>query len=200
MEDAWLMLRAGDQAAMLLLYDEHYIGLFNYGVKLTGSRERAAECITQVLIELWDKRGSLPEVENVRAYLLTCIRRKLMAEIKADRRRELRHHVFEASREQTEMAYEQLLISAQSDKALKQRLEKALTQLAPRQLELLRLRYFEDKGYDEIATICNITKRTAYNSIHDAIKILRTELQVEGDENSALYSIPLLVLLMLTMQ
>ncbi|HEY9258282.1 RNA polymerase sigma factor [Chitinophaga sp.] len=198
MEDAWRMLLNGQQAAMMLLYDAHYIGMFNYGVKLTGNRERASECITQVLLDLWDKRATLPEVDNVRAYLLTCIRHKLMAEMKADRRREKRHHVFEAGREQTEVAYEQLLISAQSDKVLKQRLEKALAKLAPRQLELLRLRYFEDRDYDEIALICNVTKRTVYNSIHDAIKILRAELSADGGDYTYLYSIPLLVLLMLT--
>ncbi|NSL90091.1 hypothetical protein ECE50_024865 [Chitinophaga sp. Mgbs1] len=85
---AWSMLRAGDQSAMLLLYDEHYTGLLNYGIKLTGNRELSAECITQVLIDLWDKRKVLPEVTNVRAYLLTCIRRKVMAELKAGRMRE----------------------------------------------------------------------------------------------------------------
>lgn len=199
MEDGWRMLLNGQEAAMLALYDAHYIGMFNYGMKLTGNRERASECITQVLLDLWDKRHTLPEVENVRAYLLTCIRHKLMAEVKADRRREQRHHAFEAGREQTEMAYEQLLISAQSDKTLKQRLEKALAKLAPRQLELLRLRYFEDRDYDEIAVICNVTKRTAYNSIHDAIKILRAELSRDGSDDTHLYSIPLLVLVMLTL-
>ncbi|WP_160713309.1 RNA polymerase sigma factor [Chitinophaga solisilvae] len=197
---AWSMLRAGDQSAMLLLYDEHYTGLLNYGIKLTGNRELSAECITQVLIDLWDKRKVLPEVTNVRAYLLTCIRRKVMAELKAGRMREQRHQDFEAGREQSEAAYEQFIIAAQSDKVLKQRLGNALKQLSPRQLELLRLRYFEDKDYDEIAAICHITKRTAYNSIHDAIKILRTELYAGGDENQSLYSIPVLVILLLTMQ
>jgi hypothetical protein len=42
------------------------------------------------------------------------------------------------------------------------------------------MKFFEDVDYDEIARLCNISRRTAYNIIHDSLKILRAELyQIE---------------------
>ena len=72
----WTQLQNGQQHALLELYNQHYVGLMNYGMKLTGQRELTSECITQILLRLWDSRARLPVVENVRSYLLTCLRRE----------------------------------------------------------------------------------------------------------------------------
>src|SRR5690348_11413074 len=70
--NAWNLLRKGERQAMLALYREHYVGLMNYGIKLTGNRELSKDCFTQVLLRLWDNRHKLPDVTNARSYLLSC--------------------------------------------------------------------------------------------------------------------------------
>src|SRR5690242_16257524 len=82
----WTRLQNGIRDALLELYNQHYTGLVNYGIKLTGNRDLTTDCITQVLLRLWDNRAKLPVVENVRSYLLTCLRRELMAELKSQNR------------------------------------------------------------------------------------------------------------------
>lgn len=175
-EDAWLLLKSGDENALLALYNQHYLGLINFGIKITGDRAFANDCITQLLIELWDKRAGLPNVENVRSYLLTSLKHKIFFEIKAKQIRDSRLDAIQAFQHGEELPYEELLIQLQTNEVLKKKLYKAFAKLTPRQKQLLEMKFFDDAGYDEIAQVCNITRRTAYNIIHDSLKVLKAEL------------------------
>jgi RNA polymerase sigma factor (sigma-70 family) len=172
----WAKLKAGDQNALLELYNVHYLGLINYGIKLTGNRSLANESITQVLLRLWDNRNRLPEVENVRSYLLTCLRNEMLAELKSESNRLTKNQLLKFTGESCEASYEEYLIAIQSNREMKERLFRAFDKLTAREKELLKLKFFEDLDYDEIASRCRITKRTAYNIIHAAVKTLKVEL------------------------
>jgi RNA polymerase sigma factor (sigma-70 family) len=173
--ETWKQLQSGNQQALLALYDRHYIGLLNYGIKLTGNRELTRDCITQILLRLWDSRQKLPPVENVRSYLMTCLRRELISELKGETNRVTRNIKVQRSLGESELPYEEYLIQSQTNEALRERLVKAFEKLTEREKELLCLRFFEDLDYDEIAAQCSITKRTAYNIIHTAIKTLKAD-------------------------
>jgi RNA polymerase sigma-70 factor (ECF subfamily) len=172
----WTKLKGGDQAALLELYNVHYLGLMNYGLKLTGNRTLTSSSITQVLLRLWDNRSKLPEVDNVRSYLLTCLRNEMLAELKSESKRVSSNKLLRFSGEASEASYEEYLIAVQSNRELKERLHKALDKLTAREKELLSMKFFEDLSYEEIAQRCRITRRTAYNIIHAAVKTLRVEL------------------------
>ena len=181
-EDAWVLLRNGDENALLALYNHHYLGLINFGIKITGDRAFANDCITQLLIELWDKRANLPIAKNVRSYLLTSLKHKIFFEIKAKQIRDSKLNMLQAFQNGEELPYEELLIQLQTNEGLKKKLNKAFAKLTTRQKQLLKMKFFEDVDYDEIASLCNITRRTAYNIIHDSLKILRAELyEIEKD-------------------
>lgn len=170
----WIQLLNGHQHALLELYNQHYVGLMNYGIKLSGQRELTADCITQILLRLWDNRARLPMVENVRSYLLTTLRRELLSELKIEGNRASRNKTFQHSVAEEEFSYEEYLIQFQQNNELKELVSKALDTLTQREKELLKLKFFEDLDYDEIAGKCGITKRTAYNIIHHALKTLKT--------------------------
>ncbi|MCK7554021.1 hypothetical protein MKQ70_02940 [Chitinophaga sedimenti] len=82
-QEYWRQLRDGNTDALSALYQLHYVGLINYGVKLAGDRDLANDCFTAVLLELWEKRHKLPEVTNVRSYLITCLHRRMLHEIES---------------------------------------------------------------------------------------------------------------------
>lgn len=181
--ETWAQLQKGNQQALLALYDRHYIGLLNYGIKLTGNRDLTRDCITQILLRLWDNRHKLPPVENVRSYLLTCLRHELIAELKGETARTNRNTIVQRNLSDAELPYEEYLIQLQTGKALREKLVKAFEKLTEREKELLRLRFFEDLDYDEIAAQCSITKRTAYNIIHTAIKTLKADFMYHPHYN-----------------
>jgi RNA polymerase sigma factor (sigma-70 family) len=181
--EIWTRLQMGHKDALLNLYNQYYSALMNYGLKLTGDRALTNDCITQILLKLWDIRKKLPKVDNPRSYLLTCLRHELIAELKSIRIRGGKGTGFQGSPEQSEPSYEEYLIQLQSNTALKERLASAFKKLSKREIELLQLKYFDELDYDEISLRCRITKRTAYNIIHAALKTLKKEFGPRYPQN-----------------
>jgi len=193
--DYWERLKQGDPGVLEDLYNTCYIGLINYGIRLTGDRELSNDCITQVLLRLWDKRATLPPIHHFYSYLLTCLRRELLMELRSKGKRAAFYHSHSWDESDQEPSYEDHLVHLQGQAGLKNRLVKALSQLTAREKELLRLKFFENLDYDTIAMRCNITKRTAYNTLHGAIRTLREHLaETPSEVVPRLFSIELLVL------
>jgi RNA polymerase sigma factor (sigma-70 family) len=179
----WKKIIDGDEKALSELYKQHYLALINYGIKIIDDKDLVNNCFMQMLIEFWDKRYKLLEVENVRPYLITSLRRAIFQAIKLDKRLEMKHNESQENSYNYEWSYEEYLIKLQSDNNLRSKITKAIEKLTNRQKELIRLKFFDNLSYDEIAEQNGITKRTAYNIIYDAIKILKEELH--ADQNSS---------------
>jgi len=62
------------------------------------------------------------------------------------------------------------------DRALVKKLKEAFSQLTKKQKEIIELRFFKGCSYDEIATQTHTQKRTIYNQIHTALKILKKSM------------------------
>lgn len=172
--DTWNKLLKGDSTALEDLYNEHYICLLNYGMKFCGERELTKDCVFQLFLKLWDGREKLPTLQNVRAYLITCVHNDLLQTIKKNNT-QAANKIYTDS----ESSYEDYIIEVQHNNELKNKLMSAFQKLTEREKELLRLRFFEDLDYDEISSRCCITKRTAYNIIYGALKSLKQSLTEE---------------------
>jgi len=172
--EIWRQLKNGDPQSLTGLYRTYYVSLVNFGIKITGNRELTTDCITQVLIRLWDKRSNLPEVDNIRSYLLACLKNELLAELRTTHKIRARNRQFIQENLLTEHSYEERLIQAQEDLDVKDDLKRALKHLTKREMQLLQMKFFEDLDYEEIAQRCRISKRTAYNIIHDGLRTLKT--------------------------
>jgi RNA polymerase sigma factor (sigma-70 family) len=194
----WIEFKNGSEGALHNLYRQHYLGLINYGIKLGGDRQHANDCVVEMLLGLWEKRAKLPEVENVRSYLLTCLRTVMLQHIRSDKLREVKESHAYSLTDQQELSYEDHITKIQTDLIIKDKLTRSLNKLTERQKELLQLKFFENLDYDEIAAKCNISKRTAYNIVYDALKVLKDDLKKEGNEDSY-YLLSVVSLLLLTM-
>ena len=185
----WKSIINGDVNALSKFYKQHYVGLINYGRTIIDDKEFVNNCFMELLIEFWDKRSALPEVENVRSYLMTSLSRAILHALKSDKRRQIKHIELQQISADHQWSYEEHLVKLQSDINLKTKIAKAMGRLTARQQELIRLKFFANLSYDEIAAQCGITKRTAYNTIYDGIKVLQTELY-EDQNSSFLLNLP----------
>ncbi len=193
LDPVWLKFKSGDENAFLQLYRTHYLGLINYGIKLTRERALANECLTSMLMQLWDTRSKLPEVTNTRAYLLTCLKRTVFNYYKAENTRKVKESMAISLAEEG-LTHADYFEAIQSNSILKSKLLSAMNVLTEREKELVKLKFFDDLDYDEIALKCDITKRTAYNIIHDALKKLRENLKDEnGEDYYSLLSLTILL-------
>lgn len=111
----WLEFKSGSEKALHNLYKQHYLGLINYGIKLNGDRQYSNDCIIEMLLGLWEKRTKLPDVENVRSYLLTCLRTTILQHIRSDKLRGIKERHAHTLTEQQELSYEDHITRIQTD-------------------------------------------------------------------------------------
>ncbi|WP_207531856.1 RNA polymerase sigma factor [Desertivirga arenae] len=178
----WGKFISGDQEALMELYRQHYLGLINYGMKFTQDRELANEYIIKVLSELWETRTQLPEVNNPRSYLLTCLRREIQRHFKAEDLRKIKEGMAAGSNSD-QLTYNDYFERVQENAVLRESLFKLMEKLTARQKELLTMKFFRDMSYDEIAEELGISKRTAYNIINEAIKTMRAQISPKNNQN-----------------
>lgn len=170
-------MRAGNKEALYALYNALYFHMVRDGLRIGADDELTKDCINQLFLKLWEQRGGLKPVTEVRGYLMTAFQHLVRDEL-ADRRRRgqaLDHFATEIP--QTERSYEEILISSQQSEEQRMRLGEALSKLTPKQLELIRLKFFENRTYEEIAEQEGLAIKTAYNTIYDAVKRLRMLLK-----------------------
>jgi RNA polymerase sigma factor (sigma-70 family) len=77
----------------------------------------------------------------------------------------------------SEDSYEYQLIQFEGDEEKRKKVNQALSNLTSAQKEVLTLKYFNDFNYSQIANLLQITPRTAYNHVFDAISKLRKLLK-----------------------
>lgn len=173
----WNQLRAGDKQALYSLYNDMYFHLFRFGVKITGDDELVKDCINQVFLNIWDKKERLSEVANVRAYLFTILRNSITDELAHQGKIEnaIQNKLLEDDVD--EMPYEEIIIRVQNDEELKLKLHAAIQKLTPRQIQLIQMKFFDNMSYEQIAEKTSQSLKTAYNTIYDAVKMLRKLLK-----------------------
>lgn len=173
----WEKLRNGDKQALFALYNNCYFHLVRFGLKICGNDELVKDCITQLFLQLWGKRENLKPVGNVQAYLFTAFKRHLLDQLNYQERIHTAIHRMSDKEPQNELSYEEIIIRVQQEEEVKQKLHQAMKQLTPRQLELVRMKFFEGLSYEQIAARTSQSVKTAYNTIYDAIKALRKLLK-----------------------
>src|SRR5450755_124559 len=147
----WGRMAGGDKDAFMTLYQSHYHALFCYGFSLSTDRELTKDCIQELFLEIWNTRPSLnKEVRNVQSYLFTWLRRKMSRELS----RLAKENFSDELREEfpfIESSYEDLLIAFQQTEEKRERLRAALKKLTRKQLEIIKLKFFENLSYRTIA-------------------------------------------------
>ena len=178
MTDNWGRMVGGDKEAFINLYKSQYQALFCYGFSIALDRELTKDCIQELFLEIWNTRSSLnKEVKNVRSYLFTWLRRKITHEFAHVEKGNQSGQYLEDFTA-TQASYEELLIAFQQSEEKKEVLRAALKKLTKKQLEIIRLKFFENLSYRAIAMQTSLTPRTVYNLIYEALKHLRETMRL----------------------
>jgi RNA polymerase sigma-70 factor (ECF subfamily) len=172
-EKNWQLLAGGDRQGLYECFDLFYDDLFRLGVSLYRDVDLVQGCINDLFLELWKIREKLSGVRNIQQYVITIFKRILYKS--SSGRKDLPFDEA-AHTGLTQSSYEEILIGIQTDEGMKARLQLALKQLSGRQLQLVQLRYFEGRGFKEIAEATGLTERTVYNTLHNALQVLRKEM------------------------
>lgn len=172
----WLRFRTqNDEQSLYWLYHAEFDRLYRFGLLSTQDPSLVKSAINAVFVDCWVRRPQLPEVDNVPGYLFVCFKRQLFHSLRAETNKAVTlpgdwpQHL-------AETYYEEAVVGHEPDDHRKALIRKALEALTPRQRDFIRLRFFEELDYEEIAEQSNTSVRTVYNTIHSALNRLRLQL------------------------
>jgi len=174
----WGELKDGDISALGKLYDQYIDMLFSYGMQLSNNKDHVMNCIHDLFIDLYKYRTKLAKTDNVKYYLFKSLKRKIYKKVNTKlvlakdnftTDNTTKTGIYSKSYEEDIIASEQV-----SERSIK--LAEAMNSLTERQREALFLRFNEDRPYEEIAELLNVSVQTSRTTIYRAIKSLRNRL------------------------
>lgn len=176
-KELWTSFKKGDNQAISSIYENYYLKLYKYGIKLSLDPELTKDCIHEMFCTLWEKRSSLPEVTFVNSYLHEYLRRSLYTQLKGKNKR---NNTSVQGDFQTELifSFEEELIHNESLREEQRKLQAAMQKLTNRQREVVELKYFEGLDYDEIVKLTSLKYKSVRNIMHEAMKALKQSMAV----------------------
>lgn len=170
-KELWNAFKEGSLTAFRLIYEQNTESLFKYGNNITSYHPIASDCIQDLFVDLWNKRSNLGKVSNIKGYLFTSYRRRLLDLLKRQKKN-LNIEYLEG--------FKILLSEPIKDWALREdekaSITSALNELSYQQKEAIYLRFFNGLPCSEIGDIMGIKTQSVYNLISSSLKSLRTTL------------------------
>lgn len=171
--ELWSRFKNGDKESFKEIYYEHYMFLYNYGVKATSEKNLAEDCLQDLFLKLWKNRENLGEVISIKAYLYRAYVRVLFDELKKSKR-VLEFSELECDEEISSV--EEKIIKNQTETEFKGQINKALNQLSKRHRQVLELHYIEGLSYKQIEEILPIKYQAIRNYVHEGLKVMRKKM------------------------
>ncbi|WP_165806605.1 RNA polymerase sigma factor [Chitinophaga parva] len=169
----WERFQQGDREAFALLYRQHVDDLYHYGMHFCTDGERVKDCLQDLFQDLWQSREHLStQIRNIRYYLLSSLRRRLLRSLHRDRNWFTRPDL-ESFEIEWALPREHQLISDETAAAQVQQLRQALTSLTRRQREAIYLRFYQDLSYEEVSALMAMKTDSVYNTVSKAIAALK---------------------------
>ncbi len=175
----WHSFLNGDDRSFSAIYQQNIEPLFSYGVKLCRDRELIRDCIQEVFIDLFLKRQKkIKEINKLRPYLFMAFRNCLIKKIAKNRRQE--SNPAGSSEENIffhiEYSVQDQLIANEIAFEIREKLQNSIHNLAPRQKEIIYLKFEEGMEYSEIAGILKISVESARKLLYRALMTLREKI------------------------
>lgn len=173
----WNQLRAGDEEAFSLLFERYYSPLVNYGKTLMSESDIVKDCVQDVFVNIWSYRYKLNDAIAVRAYLLSCVRKRIA-------RYHEREHIFSKVKDVDSLDFlfdfsiEEQLIADETMAIKVQQLNRLINYLPTRQKEALYLRYHQGLSVEQVAEVLNMNYQSTKNLLHRAILQLRKDFPI----------------------
>ena len=175
----WDQMKSGDEKSLALIFTLFYSDLYQYGIKIFALPDLVKDSIQDVFMRIWEKRDSIGEVRNPKAYLISSVRRKLFSNkdnVYAEISDEL---IRNEGTQNFSFSVSEFMEIEEVSKQLRDSLVVAINNLSEHQRELIFLRFYYNLRYSEIAQIMGIKEQTVKNLMQRALAKLREKVDVE---------------------
>lgn len=158
-------LKAGNELAYQLLFNQFYAPLVAYAEKMVGSLDLAREVVQGVIIYIYEHREDLDIQKSLKSYLYKSVYHACLKENKSAM-------IHQEYAESDWVENRDLIEEAEETAAI----WKEINSLPDQCQKVFILNRFEGFKNDQIAEILGISKRTVETHISNALKKLRDKL------------------------
>lgn len=172
-------LRVGEVSALEALIDVYATQLRQIAVMIVRRNDIADDVVQETFVSLWERRATLPPMENVTGYLCRMARNIAL--------KTLRHEMAEERVQQTiELGYRVGYLNSSTDNNASGRIEadelaivvhQVLNAMQPQVREVFLLRRSQGLSYEEIATTLDISVVSVRSQMSRAMKRLAEVLK-----------------------
>lgn len=165
--------RHDDQQAFRLLFEEFYASLCIYASRYIENKQAREDLVSDVFLNFWEKRHLIEIETSFRSYIVMCVRNRCLNQIK----KEYRELCVNRALCDSSDGYIDSVEEVYGVSELKAKIGKGLAALPENQRTAFLLHRNQDKTYQEIAELMNVSINSVALYIGKALKSLRKELK-----------------------
>ncbi|MRG47928.1 RNA polymerase sigma-70 factor [Chitinophaga sp. SYP-B3965] len=168
----------GDRNAFKQLYDFYWEDIYYIALSFLKSPEWSQDMIQEIFIKIWQKRASLPAIEQFRSYLFIIARNELISALRQKMRTDGQKDQYE------QQLPDQFLAPDQSFavRELEMQIGQAVQQLPEQQRRIFLMTRNDGLSHDEIAEQLGLARKTVANNITKALNHIRDYLLQHGND------------------
>jgi RNA polymerase sigma factor (sigma-70 family) len=170
-KEKWKNILEGDHAAYEQLYYEYFKKFYNYGKRFTPDTNLIEDSIQEVFLEIWSKREKILKIDAPNSYFFSAFRFILL-----EKMRQTNRLASIQAEEEAEFSIELKIMEQEAHSIVRQKLEKALQSLTPRQREAVFLRFYEGLSYEDVASVLNISVKATYKIMARSLASLKDQI------------------------
>ncbi|MGQ8336264.1 RNA polymerase sigma factor [Sunxiuqinia sp. A32] len=161
--------------ALSHIYHQNIDFLFFYGRKFTDDEDIILDTIHDLFYYLIQSRRKLGETDNIRFYLITAFKRRLIKEIQNHNKQV---SIGDSYHNEPEFSFsiEEDMIHSEDYSKQAYLINQGMNELNARQREILYYKFNCDLEYDQICDIMSISYDTARQLVSRAIRLMRKYL------------------------
>ena len=138
--------------------------------RLSGNTQEAEDMVQEAFLKLWTRRSELPRMESAEAYCITLVRRLYYDKYRA------RHlKTISITAEELPFAAQEDIVRRIDTSRLSDKVKERIRQLPESQRLVITLRDVEDRPFDEIARLTNLSESNIRVILSRARKTIRAQ-------------------------
>ena len=171
--ELWAALKEGSQLAYTQVYARYHAALYVFAYQRLGNREEAKDIVHELFLALWEKRNSIIISQNLRVYLYTAVRNRILDVIRHQKVSSKYVEAFQEFIETSHSNTEEEIALAD----LHEQIELAIQSLPDKMRKVFELSRNVNFSRKEIAEELRLSEETVKSHIHHALKILKLKLK-----------------------
>ena len=159
-------------AAYARIYELYARQMYLYGLHFCGDAQVVEDAIHDIFVKIYNNRHKLPELRNIKLYLLISIKNTLFNHANSKTFR-FTMDISECRVSADHTNAEQARVEREDMERCRQMVAELEKNLYPRQKQAVYYRFVEQLHYNEIGTMMEINAQSAKNLVHSSIKKMR---------------------------